>query len=265
MKSRQQYDISLRPYSAQRPPHLELSSLDRMHTGTMFPAAMQLIITDPITAIVVYGGWADQMHTNSDADPREIPQICDNRTLLLGQDPTCAGGPISLPLQPVKCAHAPAVVAPCADSGSHGITLSYMYFHHWSSFESRNPLPGQLESTSLFWAVGRGGWKQQRNFRASIQEPYHSTSAATVPLSTLPVSFLQPVASQFNAKSSESRKIAWRMYPTTTTHHVAFQTPLQQPVRTRENAKYIFIIQEFGLAVPQMLSMRERFASGGRL
>jgi hypothetical protein len=74
MKSRQQYDISLRPYSAQRPPHLELSSLDRMHTGTMFPAAMQLIITDPITAIVVYGGWADQMHTNSDADPREIPQ-----------------------------------------------------------------------------------------------------------------------------------------------------------------------------------------------
>jgi hypothetical protein len=39
------------------------------------------------------------MHANRDTDPREIPEISDSITFLLGQDPTCADGPISLPLQ----------------------------------------------------------------------------------------------------------------------------------------------------------------------
>jgi hypothetical protein len=67
---------------------LELSSLDRMHFRTMFPAAMQPTITDPVAGIIVSRVWADEMHTNSSTDPREIRQISDKRTLLLGQNPT---------------------------------------------------------------------------------------------------------------------------------------------------------------------------------
>jgi hypothetical protein len=33
------------------------------------------------------------MHANRDTDPREIPEISDSITFLLGQDPTCADGP----------------------------------------------------------------------------------------------------------------------------------------------------------------------------
>ena len=39
------------------------------------------------------GCEADKMHANRDTDPREIPEISDSITFLLGQDPTCADGP----------------------------------------------------------------------------------------------------------------------------------------------------------------------------
>jgi len=220
-ESLHKYDISLRPDSAQPRLNLELSSLDRMHTWTMFPAATHTIITDPITAIVVYGGWADTLHTNSDIDPREIPQISDKRTLLLGQDPTCADGPISLPLQAQNVLMHPPYgrgIAPCADCGqAWHHPFSYLF---WPLVRLRVTKPISLSRAGWparinlpLWEFDRGGWKQERNFRASIEEPYLSTSAAT-----LSVRFLQPVASQCNATSSEPRKIAWRMYPTTTAH-----------------------------------------------
>ncbi|KAE9375199.1 hypothetical protein N431DRAFT_531088 [Stipitochalara longipes BDJ] len=222
------YDISLRPYSAQPPLDLELSSLDRMHTRTMFPAAMQPVITDPIMAIVVYGGWAESCTPTATQIPERFlryptrePSYWDKILLVrTGQSPfRCRREMRSCTRRTdEKSPHAPT-------AGTHRIWISTIG-QASSHAHCLSRAAGQLESTSLFWEVGRVGWKQQRNFRASIEEPYLSMSAAT-----LPVRFLQPVASQFNATSSESRKIAWRMYPTTTTHHVASTTLLEQPVR----------------------------------
>lgn len=78
--------------------------------------------------------------------------------------------------------------------------------HETPSPRQDDRLASSNQPPFLGWS--RVGWKQQRNFRASIEEPYKDDVSRHSP-----VRFVQPVASQFNATSSESRKIAWRTSP----------------------------------------------------
>jgi hypothetical protein len=80
------------------PQDLELSSLDRYAIQNLVPCCHATHQHHPVAGIIISRVWANKMHTNSSTDPREIRQISDKRTLLLGQNPTCADGPISLPL-----------------------------------------------------------------------------------------------------------------------------------------------------------------------
>jgi hypothetical protein len=151
-------------------------------------------------------------------------------------------GPGNLPsAASVKCAHAPArrtdeesPHAPTTDMAGQA-PLSYMYFHHWSVLGSRNPFlaghAGQLKSTSLF------GLRISRWMEATEKLPRFHRRALQFGVSRHPASethpTVQPVAIQFNTTSSVSRKIAWRMYPTSTSHTLTHRTHFDQPVKVR--------------------------------
>jgi hypothetical protein len=139
---------------------LELSSLDRMHFRTMFPAAMQPTITDPVTTVIVSGvgqtrctPTAAQIPERFLSDIRQENPPAGTGSYLRGRGnlPSAAS---------VKCAHASArrsdeesPHAPTTDMAGKA-PLSYMYFHHWSVLGSRNPFPSRArwpaKSTTLF-------------------------------------------------------------------------------------------------------------------
>jgi hypothetical protein len=111
----------------------------------------------------------------------------------------------------VECAHAPdrdlgGEITPCALQ-RRTRWLVPILAHVYSplvSFRVRNPyLSRAVPNPPIFGCGAHVGWKQTRNFRASIEEPY-SMSAAT-----LQVRLLQPVASQVQCDAG-ARKIQRR-------------------------------------------------------
>jgi hypothetical protein len=109
----------------------------------------------------------------------------------------------------------------CKDE-QDGWSQSCMFIRHWSVFESRNP----FLSRALANLPSRV-WKQTRNFRASIEEPY----------STCQLRLLQPVASQSQCDAGVSENRHSEMYPTNTntSHGVwgfcAQNSQVQPPVK----------------------------------
>ncbi len=152
---------------AQPRPDLEVSSLDRMHCRTLFPAAMQPTMIDPITATTAHGGWADAMHTNSTTDPIEISLRYPTQNPPAGTESYLRGRANLPSAARVKCAHAPArctkygrEVAPCADDG-HGLTspsrICISTIGQFSSHKTHFPEQGWPARINLpFRAVDRG-------------------------------------------------------------------------------------------------------------